>query len=189
MGPTRWSPMGHLIRYERKCSHRLPLCWCWALFLKGTDARLRRTRAPGSRPKMAKKEHLFLIWPGSLMTRADTEISLVTESVLFCYVPNDGELEAVQKWNPEVNRYLWERRGKRVCIWTGSYVGVWECLWFMVEAAPVNVGCAKFQSCTKIPLWGLKLLEKSSASLLSFYQTQAASWTGRKDNSKLLTAV
>lgn len=31
------------------------------------------------------------------MTRADTEISLVTESVLFCYVPNDGELEAVQK--------------------------------------------------------------------------------------------
>ena len=65
MGPTRWSPTGHLIRYERKCSHRLPLCWCRAFFLKGTDARLRRTRAPGSRPKMSEKEHLFLIWPGS----------------------------------------------------------------------------------------------------------------------------
>lgn len=91
---------------------------------------------------MAKKEHLFLIWPGSLMTRADTEISLVTESVLFCYVPNDGELEATQKRNPE-------RRGKRGGIWTEGAMLAYENiygLWLW------DVGCAKFQSCTKIPL-------------------------------------
>lgn len=133
MGPTRWSPTGHLIRCERKCSHRLPLCWCRAFFLKGTDARLRRTRAPGSRPKMAKKEHLFLIWPVSFNDQSGYSnfSGYRVCPILLC-----------SKWwrtGGHTKTKPREKGEKRWDLDWGSYVGVWEYLWFMV------VGCGMCQ--------------------------------------------